>query len=104
MAPYNLDWVCGRAAWLLEKLTFQDFGYQDRTITEAKLLALHKQGYQFYLANCIRLLDFKDKTPRERLKIYRLGQSTKVAAWWNKQPPMWTGYAALIEALASADE
>lgn len=30
---YDIDWICVRAAWLLEEITFQDFGYRELTIT-----------------------------------------------------------------------
>jgi hypothetical protein len=103
VVDYDIDWVSVRAAWLLEELTFQDFGYRDRAITKTKLLALHQQGYRFYLANGFQVRDFSNKTPRERLKLYRLGLADKVAAWWTKQSPTWTRYAALKDALTSDD-
>ena len=101
---YDIDWVAVRAAWLLEELTFQDFGYRDRSITEAKLLDLHKQGYQTYLQDGFQPLNFNHKTSRERLKLYRSGLADKVASWWRKEQPDWTRYKALQEALASGNE
>lgn len=104
LVDYDIDWVAVRAAWVLEELTFQDFGYRDRAITETKLLAMQQQGYQFYLANGFHVVDFRTKTPREVLMLYRLGLAEKVATWWQKQSPTWTRYGALKEALASATE
>ena len=46
---YDIDWISVRAAWVLEEITFQDFGYQDGAITEKELMALHQKGYQTYL-------------------------------------------------------
>jgi hypothetical protein len=101
---YDIDWVAVRSAWLLEELTFQDFGYRDRSITEAKLLDLRRQVYQPPLQEGFQPLDFNPQTPRERLKLYRAGLADKVASWWREQQPTWTRYKALREALASGNE
>ena len=46
---YDIDWISERAAWLLEEITFQDFGYRDLSINEDSLMKLHLQDYQSYL-------------------------------------------------------
>ena len=34
---YDIDWIAVRAAWVLEEITFQNFGYLDLTITRLML-------------------------------------------------------------------
>jgi hypothetical protein len=101
---YDIDWISVRAAWLLEEITFQNFGYRDLTINEDKLLSLHKQNYTSYLQTGSHDIDFKDKTPRQQLIIYRLMLADSVSKWWGKNKNTWTRFGALKEALSSVDE
>lgn len=98
---YDIDWVAVRAAWLLEELTFQDFGYVDVTISEDKLMKLHKENYTSYLLTGSHDIDFKNKTAREQLVIYRLMLADSVTKWWDKNKNDWTRYSALKAALSS---
>lgn len=101
---YDIDWVSVRAAWLLEEITFQNFGYRDITINEDKLMSLHKQNYTSYLQTGSHDIDFKDKTPRQQLILYRLMLADSVSKWWDKNKNTWTRFNALKEALSSVDE
>ena len=101
---YDIDWISVRAAWLLEEITFQNFGYRDLTINEDKLMSLHKQDYTSYLQTGSHDIDFKDKTPSERLIIYRLMLADRVLKWWDKNKNGWTRLNAIKEALSSIDE
>lgn len=101
---YDIDWISVRAAWLLEEITFQNFGYRDLTINEDKLMNLHKQNYTSYLQTGSHDIDFKDKTPRQQLIIYRLMLADSVSKWWDKNKNTWARFTALKEALSSIDE
>ena len=102
---YDIDWISVRSAWLLEELTFKNFGYLNTKITEENLIALHKQNYgSEYLKKGFYDIDYKDKTSREQLKIYRLMLADNVSNWWNKNKSTWTRFNALKEALSSNDE
>ncbi len=101
---YDIDWISVRAAWLLEEITFQNFGYRDLTINEDKLMSLHKQDYTSYLQTGSHDIDFKDKNPREQLIIYRLMLADRVLKWWDKNKNGWTRLNAIKEALSSIDE
>ena len=101
---YDIDWISVRAVWLLEEITFQNFGYRDLTINEDKLMSLHKQDYTSYLQTGSHDIDFKDKTPREQLIIYRLMLADRVLKWWDKNKNGWTRLNAIKEALSSIDE
>jgi hypothetical protein len=101
---YDIDWVSVRVAWLLEEITFQNFGYRDLIINEDKLISLHKQNYTSYLQTGSHYTDFKDKTPRQQLVMYRLMLADSVSKWWDKNKNTWTRFTALKEALSSVDE
>jgi len=101
---YDIDWVSVRAAWLLEEITFQNFGYSDLQISEEKLMNLHKQNYTSYLETGSHNIDFKNRNPRQQLIIYRLMLADRVSKWWKKEKQSWTRFNALKEALSSNDE
>lgn len=102
---YDIDWISSRSAWFLEEITFQNFGYRDLTITEDKLMNLYKQHYTTeYLKKGYHDIDFKNKTPREHLKMFRLMLADSVSKWWDKNKNTWTRFTALKSALASNDE
>jgi hypothetical protein len=104
IVSYDIDWISVRAAWLLEEITFQNFGYRDLAINEDKLLSLHKENYTSYLRSGSHDTDFKDKTPRQQLVMYRLMLVDSVTKWWDKNKNSWTRFTALKEALSSDDE
>ena len=105
IVKYDIDWISVRSAWLLEELTFKNFGYQDTKITEDKLMALHKKNNApEYLQKGFHDIDYKDKTSTEQLKVYRLMLADSVSNWWDKHKSTWTRFNALKEALSSNDE
>ena len=66
---YDIDWVPVRAAWLLEEITFQNFGYRDATINEDKLLSFYiNKNYNSYLKKLENTtLTLKIKPPENNL-------------------------------------
>jgi hypothetical protein len=95
---YDIDWISIRSAWLLEELTFQNFGFKEIKITEEKLIQLHKQNYSN------KSIDYKNMTEQERLKVYRQILSESVSKWWKKNKNTWSRFKALKDALASTNE
>jgi len=101
---YDIDWISVRAAWLLEEITLKNFGYRQTSITEDTLMNLHKLDYNSYLRKGFHEIDFKDRTPKEQLVIYRLMLADSVSNWWENNKNNWTRFNALKEALSSNDE
>ena len=101
---YDIDWISDRGAWLLEEITFQNFGYNEQTISADKLLKLYQQNHWSYLKTGSLPVDFKNKTPKQKLIVYRLMLSDSISKWWDKNQRSWTRFMALKEALASGDE
>ena len=101
---YDINWISARAAWLLEEITFQNFGYHEKTISEDKLMKLHQQNYSSYLQTGSHPLDFKNTTQKQRLIAYKQMLADSVSNWWSKNQSSWTRFKALKEALASNDE
>jgi len=104
IVQYDIDWISDRAAWLLEEITFQDFGYKILSISEDNLMKLHLQNYQSYLQTGSHKVDFKDKTSKQQLLEFRQVLADSVSKWWNKNQKTWTRFNAIKEGLSSNDE
>lgn len=99
---YYLDWISDRADWILEQITFQDFGYSEWTAAGNEMMKEYKKIYH----NEINKIDttyiyFNDSTTRAQFKKYRLFLADSVLKWWDKNKSTWTKYNALKEALSS---
>ncbi|HWZ02176.1 MAG TPA: hypothetical protein VNX40_01125 [Mucilaginibacter sp.] len=101
---YDIDWISVRAAWVLEQITFQNFGYLTQIpISKEALFALHQKDYQNYLNKGYHDINYQDTTTRGRLIISRMLLAKKAFAWWKHNKADWTKLKALKEALASHD-
>jgi hypothetical protein len=100
---YDIDWICVRAAWVLEEITFQNFGYRDTVLTEDMLFALQMKNYAEYQKNGYYDVDFKSKKPKSELKKYYLSLADSVTKWWDNNKNTWTRFNALKDALVSTD-
>lgn len=99
---YNIDWISVRAGWVLEEITFEDFGYKQNKISEGELFKLMRTNYESeYLQNGTFKVDFKDSNETEMLKEYRKQLAVKVQNWWDTNQTNWTRFNAIKEALKS---
>jgi hypothetical protein len=102
--PYDMDWISVRSGWLLEELTFQDFGYKTSGVNDSTLFNLMKENYGKYLKKGTYDLEWKNKSPREKLIEYRKILASKAKLWWQENEDTWTRLSAIKEALQSKDE
>lgn len=93
--PYNLDWLSIRAGWLIEELTFMDFGY--KTAMDEKKYAL----IDSYAYNGKREVPWIKAPTKASLLKTRKPMADAVVAWWRKNKATWTRIGALKEALQS---
>jgi hypothetical protein len=94
--PYNLDWLSIRAGWLLEELTFNDFGFSSNASNESKVPS------RTYAYNST--IVWEKIATAASIKKERKIMADKVAAWWQKNKTTWTRLGALKEALQSNNE
>lgn len=94
--PYDLDWIAIRAGWALEKLTFQNFGFMEISITDVDLIQLHKDNYEEYIKTGKHDVNF------ERESVEKLANSIeKTTNWWIENQVGWTNVGAIKEAIYS---
>jgi hypothetical protein len=102
--PYDMDWISVRAGWLLEDLTFMDFGYKTSGVDDTTLFKLMKENYEEYLKKGTYDLEWKNKTNREKLIEFRKILAQKANSWWQANQTNWTRLYAIKDALQSNDE
>jgi hypothetical protein len=89
--PYNFDWLSIRAGYVIESLTFIDFGYaSSMKITDGK--------------NGNIKITWNKVATAESLKKDRKLMADKVVAWWNKNKATWSRFNELKTALQSKDK
>jgi len=93
LIDYDLDSLSARAGWLLEAITFEDFGFSSGTIREDRLMEAAVAGKgDVPLAQVLP----QPGVPRD------FGASAeKARRWWADRSPGWTRFAAVIAALQS---
>ncbi len=102
--PYDMDWISVRAGWLLEDLTFMDFGYKTSGVNDTTLFKLMKENYNEYLKKGTYDLEWKNKPTREKLIEFRKILAQKAKGWWQTNQTNWTRLSAIKDALQSDDE
>lgn len=88
--PYNVDWLSIRAGWLMEELTFIDFGYSSN-MTEKSA------------PNFSTIVTWDKIATAATLKKDRKIKADKIAAWWQKNKDTWTRLGAIKKLLQSTD-
>ena len=92
---YALDSLAVRAGWVLESMTFQNFGYRAGTITEDKLFQAQRET-----PGDMPL----EKAAGPQPKPEPISEAAaRAREWWKKSGKGWTRYKGLIAALDSGD-
>jgi len=97
IVDYDLDVLAVRAGWVLEELTFQDFGFSAGQIREDVLLrdtAVH--GFETRPLNKVVPVRSPEK---DRIQA----AITAARNWWDANGARWSRMSALEEALRSAN-
>jgi hypothetical protein len=104
IVDHNIDEICIRAGWLLEDITFQNFGFAGIYLPENELDAYIKDIFPEYYNSTHNKQGFENMSISEKRKIIRNLSIKKAQSWWNQNSENWNRIDALLEALKSADE
>lgn len=96
---YELDITAERAAWTLEDLTFQNWGYQDVYIGKISRGSRAKKIEATWRRDSLFLSPQAIKQRKAKRQIL----ADSVAAWWKRNEHDWTRQKAIKEALYSQD-
>jgi hypothetical protein len=99
---YDIDDICVRAGWLLEDLTFRNFGFTGIHLPDDELSDFLQHNFPDYYNGKHRQI--KDLSASGKRKLIRTLSIERVRSWWNNEADGWNRLDALVEALNSVDE
>lgn len=101
---YDIDYLAIRAGWLLEELTFNNFGFSGIHLPQDMMITHLKLTFPDYYNNSSNRKEI-EKSSAEDLRQLALKLSIKKASkWWESSGDNWTRLQALTDALTSYDE
>jgi hypothetical protein len=94
---YDIDYIDVRAAWVLEAITFNDFGFRNVTLTERALIDAARDGRRDVLLEeaLPQLRQLNEQARREGAEVAK--------RWWRVSETNWSRYSGLLDALQSDD-
>jgi hypothetical protein len=102
---YDIDKIDVRAGWLLEDLTFQNFGFSGAHLPEKDLLISHiKLTFPDYYNNSANRKKLETKDIEELQNLIVDLSVKKAKEWWEESGDGWKRLDALEDALKSYDE
>lgn len=93
---YDIDWLSVRAGWMLEQISFQDFGFSDASIDHDELLRAGKKDVP--LREVAPLAPDAAARKKQRSKAI-----LQAKTWWQENRTTWKRLPALITALQSTN-
>ncbi len=104
MIDYDIDNLAIRAGWLLEDLTFQNFGFSGIHIQGDQLLDFIKLTFPEYYNNSQNRKKLADNTESQLRELIKKLSVEKAEQWYGLKGENWSRLDALKEALKSYDE
>jgi hypothetical protein len=101
---YDIDDICVRAGWLLEELTFRNFGFTGIHLPDNELLDFIRTSFPEYYNNPVNRRQLDELTVPGKRKLIRSLSIERVRDWWKISSQRWNRLDALVEALNSQDE
>jgi hypothetical protein len=101
--PYELDWISIRAGWLLEELTFKDFGYRSTAIDSPTIQEIKENNFS-ETNEKIYIINWKNRQTEAQIIESRKILAAQVAIWWEQNKATWTRVSAIKAALQSNNE
>jgi hypothetical protein len=101
---YDIDKISIRAGWLLEELTFQNFGFSGIHLLEAELVDFIKFTFTEYYNNSINRKQLEKMNALEKRELIKSLSIKRTRDWWKNNSASFNRLSALVEALTSSDE
>ncbi len=101
---YDIDKLAVRAGWLLEDLTFQNFGFSGVHVQYDQLLDFIKITFPEYYNNSQSRKKLANSSEKELRQIIENLSIENAKRWFSLQGKNWKRFDALEEALKSYDE
>jgi hypothetical protein len=96
---YDVDWVSVRAGWLLEELTFQDFGFQEGVIDHDAILAAVIAGKsESFVSDLKARLKGQDAKKQSRILA-----AQRAKDWFQREGANWKRFDAVVGGLKGSN-
>jgi hypothetical protein len=101
---YDIDFLSIRAGWLIEEISFNNFGFAGIHLPKEELLVHIKITFPSYYNNSSNRKVLEDASD-EKLRQISLELAVNAAQnWWEEEGDNWSRLTSLVEALRSFDE
>ncbi|MBN2813563.1 MAG: hypothetical protein JXQ80_05760 [Bacteroidales bacterium] len=100
---YGIDNLCVRAGWLMEELTFKNFGFSGVHLPADELSGFIKKNFPEY-GNAPDHKQAASMSEEEKRILIRSLSIEKAKKWWQASAKQWNRLSALEQALYSTDE
>jgi hypothetical protein len=101
---YDIDDNCVRAGWLLEELTFKNFGFTGIHLPDNELIDFIIKTFPDYYGTPVNRRQLDELTISGKRKLIRSLSINRAKEWWQNASQGWNRLNALEEALISQDE
>ena len=104
IVEYAIDNLSIRAGWLLEDLSFNNFGFSGYGLADDELIGFIKITFPEYYNNSTNRKKLENSTYIELRSLIHKLSIAKAKLWWKNEGNTWTRLEALVKALQSFDE
>jgi hypothetical protein len=104
MIEYDIDKIAIRAGWLLEDLTFNNFGFSGCHLAPEDQMNFIKITFPAYYNNATNRKTLESSSETELGNIIFKMSVKNAKEWWANEGIHWTRLQALVDALKSFDE
>jgi hypothetical protein len=104
MIDYDIDNISVRAGWLLEEISFNNFGFTGFHVPDEELVGFIKLTFPDYYNNSSNRKTIESSSPENLRKIIHDLSVRNAKEWWQHEGSTWTRLNALGTALKSFDE
>lgn len=104
IVDYDIDNISIRAGWILEEITFNNFGFSGYHLPDEDLITFIKITFPSYYNNSTNRKKIEASNAAELRRMIHKLSVKNVKEWWEHDQNSWTRLQALVDALQSFDE
>jgi hypothetical protein len=101
---YDIDNICVRAGWLLEELTFKNFGFSGIHLSPNELTDFIKNTFPVYFSIAENQKQIETLNEEGKRALICTLSIEKARVWWQATSKQWNRLASLEQGLNSKDE
>lgn len=101
---YDVDYIAIRAGWLIEEISFNNFGFSGIHLPKDELITYVKMTFPAYYNNSSNRKKLETASAEELRAIAQKLSIDAVKDWWDEEGDSWNRLDALVKALKSFDE